>query len=127
VLPDATSRAALLNQALSVRQSSNKRSGTQTDKRVTVPSSTTTKEVPSPSSPRDLIYEAGPSTSYATPKRAVETEDDVDDDDEYIDEEVKSHRKRHYGTRASPYLTPYPYDKGFWINNMGYVRRTVIL
>jgi hypothetical protein len=113
VLPDATSRATLLNPAISVKQSSNKRTGTQTDKRVTVQSSTTTTDVTSPSSPRNVIYDAGPSTSYATPKRVVETEDEGDDDDQYIDEEVKSYGARHFGTPASPYLTPYLYDKGF--------------
>jgi hypothetical protein len=79
VLPNATSRAALLNQTLSVKQSSNKRTGTQTEKRVTVPSPA---EVPSP---LYVIYETGPSTSYATPKRVVETDEG---DDQYIDEEV---------------------------------------
>jgi hypothetical protein len=104
VLPDAASRAALLNQALSVKESS---SNKLTEKRVTVPSPV---EVPSPSSPLDVIYEAGPSTSYATPKGAVEPEED---DDQYIDEEVKSYGERNFGTRASPYLSPYLYDKGF--------------
>jgi hypothetical protein len=41
---------------------------------------------------------------------AVDTEDD---DDQYIDEEVKSYGESHFGTRDSPYLTPYLYDKGF--------------
>jgi hypothetical protein len=127
VLPVATSRAALLNQALSVIQSSNKRAGTQTEKRVTVPFPASKPEVPSPSSPRDVIYETSPSTSNATPKRVVDTEEDTEDD-QYIDEEVKSYGERYFGTRASPYLAPYLYDKGFfWINNMGYVRMTVIL
>jgi hypothetical protein len=104
VLPDATSRASLLNQALLGKQSSSssKQSGT-------VPSPASTTEVISPSSPRDVKYEAGLSTSYATPRRAVKIEDgDADDDDnQYIDDEVKSYGTRYFETTASPYLTPY--------------------
>jgi hypothetical protein len=42
---------------------------------------------------------------------AVYTEDEGDD--QYIDEEFKSNGERLFGTRASPYLTPYLYEKGF--------------
>jgi hypothetical protein len=89
VLPDATSRATLLNQVLPVKH----KSGMQTDNRVNVKAT--------PPSPQDVIYEAGPSTSYATTEKATESEDD-------IDEEVGSFGKRRFG-RASPYV----YDKGF--------------
>jgi hypothetical protein len=91
-----------------VKQSTNKRAGTQTEKRVTVPSPAGKPQVPTP---RDVIYETSPSTSYATPKRVVDTEEDTDDE-QYIDEEVKSYGERHFG-RASPYVTPYLYHKGF--------------
>jgi hypothetical protein len=68
VLPEATPRAFLLNQALLGKQSSSssKQSGALSDKRVTGPSTASTTEVLSPSTPRDVRYEAGPSTSYAT-------------------------------------------------------------
>jgi hypothetical protein len=100
VSPDATFRATLLNHVLPVKQVSSKHeSGTQTDKRVKVNSAV--------SYPQDVVYEAGPSTSYTTPKKATATEDDNEDDNDYIDEEVESFGKRHFGTRASPYLTPY--------------------
>jgi hypothetical protein len=65
----------------------------QTDNRVTVKAT--------PPSPRDVIYVAGPPTSYATPKKATESEDDTD-------EEVESFGKGRFG-RACPYV----YDKGF--------------
>jgi hypothetical protein len=122
VVPDGISRAALLNEALSVKQSSNKRTGTQTDSRVTVPFPASTTELLSPSTPRDVKYEAGPSTSYATPRRDVETEDEGDDgDDHYIDEEVRSYGSLHFG-RAGPYLTPYLYDKGFLDRQYGLLK-----
>jgi hypothetical protein len=89
VLPGATSRATLLNQVLPVKHES----GLQTDNRVTIKAT--------PTFPQDVIYEAGPSASYATSEKATESEDD-------IDEEVGSFGKRRFG-RASPYV----YDKGF--------------
>jgi hypothetical protein len=89
VLPEATFRATVLNQLLPVKHVS----GMQTDNRVTVKAT--------PPSYQDVIYEAGPSTSYATSEKATESEDD-------IDEEVGSFGKGRFG-RASPYV----YDKGF--------------
>jgi hypothetical protein len=70
---------------------------------------------------------AVPSTSrseeevFVTPRRSVrfetgdtETEDDDDDDDaNTIDENVRQYGQQHFGALASPYLTPYLYNRRF--------------
>jgi hypothetical protein len=130
---------------LSTKESSSSKheSGTVTDKRVTIPypSSASSKlAVPSPSSPRVDIYEAGPSTAYATPKKKTAETDNDDEGNEYIDKEVEAFGKRYIGN-ASPYLTAYLYykpfldkqyglrkeDGSFMIGNSTYLSTTLVI
>jgi hypothetical protein len=59
---------------------------------------------------------------FETPKRPASSDDVVDDvdyggddadDDETIDEDVRAFGRRHFGAIASPYLTPWLYNKLF--------------
>jgi hypothetical protein len=55
---------------------------------------------------------------YETPRRSVEADtegdtDDDDDDDAAVEEHVRRYGRTHFGEIASPYLTPYLYNRRF--------------
>jgi hypothetical protein len=71
----------------------------------------------------ETVYESLPSTSsspqdvlYETPKISsgaeIQSDDDADGSPE-IEEHVRKFGREKFGELASPYLTPYVYNKGF--------------
>jgi hypothetical protein len=113
VLPDTESRASFPKQTVDKSDS-----GVQTDK-VTKHVSFPTLASPS----REDVPETSPATSYETPKRTDDSdEEENEDDDKYIEEDVQKFGREHFGTLASPFLTPYLYQKKFLDKQYG-IRR----
>jgi hypothetical protein len=115
VLPDCRARASFLNQALPANTAIESR-GIQTgsERRSVLFSLSSVPSV------REYIFELGPSTSQQseTPVKRVlgddkESDENDDDDDVYIEPEVRKFGREQFGEIASPYLAPYVYNKKF--------------
>jgi hypothetical protein len=85
----------------------------------------------------EAVYESLPSTSsstlppdvlYETPKSTSSVEIQSDDDDTDVSPEIAEHVRqfgtKHFGELASPYLTPYVYNKRFLDKQYGIRKET---
>jgi hypothetical protein len=73
---------------------------------------------PSPSTSREIIYETTPKSSLDTGE--IQEEEDVDYEGDVTETDVQQFGTKYFGELASPYMTPYLYnkaykDKKFWI------------
>ena len=66
------------------------------------------------------------SKPFTKPKFEITTDedddDDDDDDDDVVEDEVKYFSRKHFGEIASPYLTPYLYNRRF-LDRKLFIRR----
>jgi hypothetical protein len=79
---------------------------------------TLTASTSSPSTSREIVYET-PKSSLVTGEIGVEEEEAVDDESDFNETDVTEFGTKHFSGLASPYVTPYLYNRAYLDRDYG--------